>query len=88
MYKLNRMMSTNRAGGFLAWDELPSTYILHCFVRNSGLEKISPRQVGRVVNRTRRRSSLLTTPTTIDASSLFTAHPSAVTILLRNFDLL
>ena len=41
--------------------------------------KISPRQVDRVVNNTRQRPSLLTTPTTVDASWLFTARRSTVT---------
>ena len=48
-----------------------------CFL-NSGL--ISPRQVSRVVNETRQRSSLLTTHATIDASRLFTAHRSTVAL--------
>ena len=40
------------------------------FVPNSGLQKMSPQQVDRAVNKTRRRSSLLTTLTTVNASWL------------------
>jgi len=53
-------------------------------------EKISPRQVDRVVNKTRRRSSLLTTLTTIIAApslvavvGRFTCISSACTLLLH-----
>jgi len=44
------------------------------FVPNSGLT-ISPRQVNRVANKTYQRSSLLTTLTTVDTSSLDTGLP-------------
>ena len=41
-------------------------------------KKFSPRQVDRVVNKTRRQSSLLTTVTTFDAPRLFSARSSIV----------
>ena len=52
------------------------------FVSNSELSEISPWKVDRVVNRTRRRSSLLTTPiyATVDESWLFTTSRSTVTL--------
>ena len=43
-----------------------------------GPKKFSPRQVDRVVNKTRRQSSLLTTVTTFDAPRLFSARSSIV----------
>ena len=44
--------------------------LLWNFVHNSGMRKISPRQVDRIVDTTVRRSSLWITPTTVDASLL------------------
>jgi len=69
--------------------ELPSTYPTLCYMearvppkirvlppgtlsQTPDFRKLS-RQVDRVVNKTRRRSSLLTTPTTVDAAWLFIA---------------
>jgi len=49
------------------------------FVPNS-IWKILPRQVDHVVNKNRRRSSLLTIPTTVDASWLFTTRRLTVTL--------
>ena len=49
------------------------------FVANFGLWKISPRQVNRVVNKNRSRSSLLTTlRKTVDASWLFSVYCTSV----------
>jgi len=39
---------------------------LWTFAQNSGVKKVSPRQVDAVVNETRRRFSLWITPTTVD----------------------
>ena len=51
--------------------------------RTHDLENFATK-VDRVVNKTRRRSSLLTTPTTVDASWLFTIRRSTVTLQLNH----